>query len=255
MSNLFGNSQIYNIHAENEVAEVLSNFETEFCRQVVADKLAQKFTFPTTQESPNMIGSLEQNFKHIVDTYTEQQGQIYDVRTKTYLEIIEIIKNHYNLDMNPTFESRTGNYTEVYWMYDFFIGNFLRDLVKFFSIVIMHESAALFDALPAELRSVSAYSEKTYTDNPKLGVVVDNLAIAINNICCYDFSMYDIISTVYNREIADIICSAVVDKGDFFKNHYVSVHQSFFGARIFTDIQLYIYAEYVSSHGGKPIIE
>lgn len=249
MSNLFGNSQIYNIHSENEVAEILSNFETEFVRQIVLDKLNQKFNFPSTKESPNMIASMEQNFKHIIDCYVEQQEDIYEVRTKTYFEIMEIIKNAYNLEFQPNFNSLTGNYSEVYWMYDFFVGNFLRDLVSFFTTTILKDLDNQYNALPPENRAISIYSAKTYADDNKFGIVIDNLKTVIDNICCYGFTLYDVIQTVYNKEIADVICSAVYDKGDFFKNFYVIVHNSFFGPEIFTDIRLALHAEYMSKHG------
>lgn len=248
MANFFGNSQIYNIHSENEIAEILSHFETEFVRQIILDKLNQKFNFPSTKESTNMIAAMEQNFKHIIDCYVEQQNDIYDVRTKTYFEIIELIKDAYNLEFQKNFNSTTGNYTEVYWMYDFFIGNFLRDLVSFFTKIILKDIDNQFNALPAESKVISAYSAKTYANDHNFGIVIDNLKTVIDNICCYGFTLYDVIQTVYDKNIADIICSTVYDKGDFFKDFYVSVHRSFFGPEIFTDIRLALHAEYMSKH-------
>lgn len=256
MSNFFGNSQIYNIHSENEVAEILSNFNTEFVRQIIHDQIQQKFNFPNIRDANNMMASLEQNFKYILDCYIEQQESIYDVRSKTYFEIIEVIKNDYNLDLQPGFTSTSGNYTEAYWMYDFFVGNYLKDLVLFFTKVILKDMNSQYDALPPEVRNASSYSEKTYSADPKFGIIMDNLKTVIDNICNYDFSLYDIISAVYGKEIADVICSTVIDKGDFFKNNYVMVHHTFFGPQIFTDIRLALHAEYVSKFGNdRPAIE
>lgn len=248
MANLAGNSQVYNIHAENEVAEILSNFETEFIRRLVEESLTDRFNYIPSLEKVNMVQSLEQNFKTIVDRYVEEQANIYEVRTNTYMEIIEIIAMNYNLDIRREYSSPSGNHTEAFWMYDFFVGNFIRRFVQFIASIIKRDAVVLYNAIPADKRDTSVYKKKVYAEDMQLGVIMDNLNQVVDTVMYYDFTLADILQSLYGVDTANAILSTVYDKGDFYKTFYASLMQTSMKAQLISDIRLTIHADYVSSH-------
>lgn len=243
MSNFIGNSQLYNMHSENEVAEILSNFETPMINHIMNDALNRRMEYVPSIPKPNLVNSLELNFKNILDCHTEKQAEIYEVRLNTYQEIIEMINQFYNLDWQPGFTSPSGFYSEASNMYDFFVGNFVPCMIEFFAQILMREYRNIYNVLPQNIKeeAEAAYSKKKNGKNMELETVLDNISFAVDAICNYDFGLHDIIAMVRGNLIADSICGAIVERGYFFKTFYVSTFQSDLRSNRLTDLILFMY--------------
>ncbi len=250
MGNLIGNSRIYNIHAENEVAEILSHFNSELIRSVIASKIESRFNYSSVIDPVNDIGALEKNFNQIIDSYPEEQQQIWEKRCSTFQEIIDYITQIYNLDINPAYESRSGNYMEALLLYDFFISRYMNNAIEFFSNEIIKNTNSIYKYLNIdERREATIYAKKVYTANPKLAVLANNIDMAIGVIAGFDYELNDIFKALYTIDDYNILSMYVSDRGDFFKQHYVGMLNSQNRAVIITEIKMAIHAKYVAENG------
>ena len=250
MGNLIGNSRIYNIHAENEVAEILSNFSIELIRGVIADQMSKSISeYNPVVPAVNMVSSLEQNFKQILDAYPEDKQKIWERRTLVYQEIVTQIVNKYNLQIAPNYETRSGWYSEAVLLYDFFIANFLRFAIYFFSNAIITNANDIYRYLKLdERKDATIYAKKIYTNNVKLGVLVNNIDAVITTISGFDFTLDDIFRNIYGtRPEYDIMSEFVSDGGDFYRNFYVSLFNSEIQTNMITEIRLAIHSNFVAN--------
>ena len=92
MSGFNANSQMYNIVSENELAEVLSHYSSEFIFSIVDNAMKARYNNVPIATIPNVVGAWEQNFKAIIETYgSESSMEVLNVRNETYREIISCI--------------------------------------------------------------------------------------------------------------------------------------------------------------------
>lgn len=250
MGNFIGNSRIYNIHAENEVAEMLSHFNSELIRSFIASKIESRFEFNPVINPVNDVGSLEQNFKEIADAYPEEQQQIWDKRCNTYKEIIDYITQVYNLRINPTYESPSGNYMEALLLYDFFISRYMNNAIEFFSSEIIANTNSIYKYLNIdERREATIYAKKVYTANPKLAVLTNNIDMVMNTIAGFDYELNDIFRVLYTTDNYNVLSMYVYDNGDFFKQFYVGLLNNKDRALLITEIRMAIHAKYIAENG------
>lgn len=252
MGNMIGTSQNFNIHAENEVAEVLSHFNSDFIQSFIKNKLDERFIPSPAMDPVNIVGSLEQNFKQILDAYPEAQRDIWNKRSEVYLDIIRMILETYHLEIDPTYESRSGYYTEAGYLYDFFVSGFLRKAIDFFSNVILENAASIAKHLGIdEHKDATPYDKKVYTGNVKLGILVNNIDRTMQTVCGMDFTLEDILNHVYAKEDREIFTSFIRDRGDFYKDFYVYLMNTSIQAAMLTDIRLAVHAKYVTMYGAN----
>ena len=242
MSGFISNSNMYNITTENEVASVLSHFNSEFIFDLVRDNLQKKFNYNTIV-SPNIVASFEQNFKQIMSIYQDDTDRINEVRTRTYKEIISIICQNYNLQFNDSDD--IDYYSAAMHLYDFLVAGFSNYLEQFFANYIYKERNGIYEALNLSSMkknkdSSTLYGKKTYKDI-KLAVINANLEFVIQNICAYDINLATILSNVYtDRNVINYILTIISPIHDFFKTSYVSVFQSDIRAIILSNIRFKI---------------
>ena len=93
MSSFNANLMEYNIITENELAQILSQYDTNYVFSVVDDALKSRFlSVPIVSTRPNAVSAWEQNFKALQAYYgSEGNSQISSVRQDTYMEIIDTI--------------------------------------------------------------------------------------------------------------------------------------------------------------------
>lgn len=249
MGNLIGNSRIYNIHAENEIAEILSHYSPGFVQGFIKEKLDNKLDYTVIQPI-NDVDAIEQNFKQIIDYYPEEQNRTWETRTRTYYEIISKILENYNLGVFPTYESNSGFYMEASLLYDFLVSRYKTNAVEFFSLVIMENSNEIYKYLKMDdKRETITYMKKLFSNDSKLGVLVNNIDLVMSVVSGMDFTLEDILRTVYTKDNADILSYFLTDNGNFYKTHYIGLINSYTGAPIVTDIRMSIQAKYMEKYG------
>ena len=74
MSSFMANSHIYNVVTENELAEVLSHYNSEFIYSVVDEAMKNRFLSVPIVSPANVVGCWEQNFKSIISIYGNSES-------------------------------------------------------------------------------------------------------------------------------------------------------------------------------------
>ena len=99
MSSFTANAMAYNVTTENELAEVLSHYNSDFVFSVVDDAMKKRFQSVPIIAMPNVVAAWEQNFKAIIAQYGESAtGEVSRVRDETYREIIDSICKEFSLN-------------------------------------------------------------------------------------------------------------------------------------------------------------
>ena len=94
---LYRNSNVYNMIAEGEVAEILSNFSTSYVMDVIDSNIRNRFSYNPTLSNPNIVNSYEMNFKGMLSTFPNDADNIMSIRQETYLTIINKICSSFNM--------------------------------------------------------------------------------------------------------------------------------------------------------------
>lgn len=224
MSNFISN-QAYNISTENELAEVLSHYNTEFVLSILEDTMKKRFVEVPIASVPNVVSAWNTNFQAIMAQYgMDSYSEVQRVREDTYREIINAICKEFSL--NFTIDEDVDLYTAAFHLYDFLVSNFSNNLITFFANTIYKERSAYYNNLNmADLKknkdSSTVYGKKVYKD-VKLAVIIANIGDVIDVLCGTEVPFYNILNAVYgeNSEIKKYIFSIVSAGSDFFTNYY-----------------------------------
>lgn len=243
MSSFNANLQAYNVASETELAEVLSNYSSEFVYSVVDNAMKVRFQEVPLSTVPNVIAAWEANFKAIVSTYgDEAKAEVARVREETYHEIIKTICTEFGL--NFTIDDNVDLYSAAYHLYDFFVSRFTDNLIDFFAYYIYKEKAALYDGLGlTELKknkdTSTIYGKKIYKDT-RLAIINANIDLVMTNVCGLDIPFHQIIGVICGNESAmtRYLLTIVSAGPEFFKNAFVSVVESDIKPDILTHIRL-----------------
>ena len=243
MSSFNANSQVYNIATENELAEVLSHYNSEFVFSIIDNAMKNRFFVVPTVAMPNVVGAWEQNFKAIVTQYgSDSLMEVARVRSETYREIIDAICREFQL--NFTIDDSVDLYSAAYQLYDLMVCNFSDNLSTFLANFIYRERSNLYDALDlASLKkaknSSTIYNKKIYKDT-KLAIINAYINLVLNEVCSMDIPFNTIISLIYGNssELTKYILNIVSAEPGFFNYAYVSVLNSDVRANIITDIRI-----------------
>ena len=138
------NSNLYEVVRENELAEILSHYNSEYVFSVVQDALKKRYT-NTFIAIPNVVSAWEQNFKAILDRYGSGASQeVTKVRNITYQEIINIICKEFQLNFTV---ADVDLYSAANKLYQLFICDFNTLIVNFFSNYIYKEKNSIYDIM------------------------------------------------------------------------------------------------------------
>jgi hypothetical protein len=242
MSSFNANSQAFNVATENELAEVLSHYNSEFIFTVIDNAMKKRFTEVPVTVLPNVVGAWEQNFKAIIAQYGESStSEVLRVRNETYREIVNTICREFGL--NFTIDDSVDIYSAAFHLYNLFISGFAENMISFFANFIYRERSAIYDSMGlADLKknkdSSTAYGKKIYKDI-KLAIINANIDRVITQVSSMDFQFYSIIMTIYgsNSEMSKYITSIVSADNEFFNKAYVRVLNSDIRADIITGIR------------------
>lgn len=242
MSSFNANSQAFNITTENELAEVLSHYDSEFVFSIIDEALKSRFLTVPVVAMPNVVGAWEQNFKAIQNQYgSDSHSEVLRVRDETYREIIDIICKEFKLSF--TVDDSVDVYSAAFHLYDLMVCNFTSNMISFFANFIYKERANLYESLGlSEMKknkdSSTIYGKKIYKDI-KLAVINANIDIIINQVSTMDIPFYSIIGTVCgnNSELKKYFLSIISAESDFFQNTYLPVLNSDIRPDIITGIR------------------
>ena len=196
MSSFNANSQAFNVATENELAEVLSHYNSEFIFTVVDNAMKSRFLELPITSMPNVVGAWEQNFKAIIAQYGEgSTSEVFRVRNETYREIIGTICKEFGL--NFTIDDSVDLYSAAFHLYNLFVCGFAENLTNFFANFIYKERSTIYESMElSELKknkdSSTAYGKKIYKDI-KLAIINANIDKVIAEICAMDFPFYSVI--------------------------------------------------------------
>lgn len=242
MSSFTANMQNYNVVTENEVAVVLSHYNSDFVFSIVDNAMKRRFLEVPIIAVPNVVGAWEQNFKAIRAQYgAENNEEIMRVRNETYKEIIDDICGEFKLSF--TIDDTVDLYSAAYHLYDLFVCKFIENMTTFFANYIYKERSSIYDSLGLADKkknkdSSTIYGKKIYKDI-KLAVINANIDMVVSEICSIDIPFASIISLIYgsNSELKRYIISIVSADSDFMDNVYVPVMNSFIRPDIITSIR------------------
>lgn len=243
MSDFIANSQAYNITSENEIAIILSRFNSNYIFDVIKDTIQNRFSNYNYLTNPNVVSAFEQNFKDLQARYPSDAQNIAYVRQETYKEIINILCKEYSLQFNDNGE--TDYFTLALYLYDFLVANFNRYLTLFFANYIYKEKNNLYDFLSMESMkknkdTSTIYNKKVYKDI-KLAVLNANLLTVVASMSQFDISFENILmSCCGNKIIVNGILNYIQPIDDFYKNSYCKVFQTDFQPVVLTNIRLEI---------------
>lgn len=243
MSSFNANSQAYNIATENELAEVLSHYSSEFVFSIIDKSMSNRFLTVPSVTIPNVVGAWEQNFKAIIAQYgSDSTMEVARVRSETYREIIDAICKEFNL--NFTIDDSVDLYSAAYQLYDLFVCNFAESLTTFFANFIYRERSSLYDSLGlADMKknkdSSTIYGKKIYKDI-KLAIINANIDMVIREVCAMEFPFHAIISLICGNtsELKKYILTIVSADNTFFQNAYVTALNSDIRAELITAIRI-----------------
>ena len=244
----FTANQMYNVVTENELAEVLSHYSSDFVYSIVDNALRNRFnTVINAVSIPNVVSAWEQNFKYIETIYgSDSKEKVHYVRNETYREIIDTICKEF--DLTFTIDDTVDLFSAAYHLYDFFISNFATNIVQFFSNFIYKERSNIYDALNlAELKKnkdgSTAHSKKTYKDI-KIAIIYANIDTVINYVCSMDIPFHSIIGLICgnNSELRNYYLSIISANQDFFKRAFASIFSSEYRVDAITAIRFQIHA-------------
>lgn len=242
MSSFNANLQAFNVNTENELAEVLSHYNSEFIFSIVNEAMKSRFLSVPIAAIPNVVGAWEQNFKAIIAKYgSESREQVLQVRNDTYDEIIEMICKEFGL--NFTIDDSIDKYSAAFHLYNLLVCNFIDNLTIFFANFIYKERNSLYESLGlAELKknkdSSTIYGKKVYKDI-KLAIINANIDMVISQICSMDIPFYTIISGICgnNSELKKYFLSIISENERFFEKAYIPVMNSDIRPDIITGIR------------------
>lgn len=242
MSSFNANLQAFNIVTENELAEVLSHYNSEYVFSIVDEAMKSRFLGVPIAAMPNVVGAWEQNFKAIIAQYgSEAHEEVYRVRNETYREIIDTICKEFGL--NFTIDDTVDIYSAAFHLYNLLVCNFMSNMTYFFASYIYKERAALYETLNlAELKknkdSSTIYGKKIYKDI-KLAVINANIDMVVTAVCGMDIPFYSIISIICgnNSELKRYFLSIISANPEFYEKAYVSVLNSDIRPEVITSIR------------------
>ena len=242
MSSFTANSQVYNVVTENELAEVLSHYNSDFVFSIIDQCMKYRFMNVPVVPYPNVVAGWEQNFKAIIAQYGDSsREEVLRVRNETYSEIIESICKEFG--MNFTVDDTVDLYSAAYHLYELMVSNFTENMISFFANFIYKERSAIYDNFNlSEMKknkdSSTIYGKKIYKDI-KLAVINANIDMVVSGVCSMDMPYFLIISTIFgnNSDKKKFILTITSAENDFFQRTYVRVLNSDIRADIITAIR------------------
>lgn len=224
MGSFLNQSNTYNIKAENELAIILSQFDSDYIMNVMEDILNDSLNTFEVISKTNIVNSYEENFKQLLNDFPEDRNNILQIRQETYYNIISNIASRYNFIFNMTDDIDLYSTARIY--YDFFISNMNVYMIQFLADVIIKENQEIFTALNMDKykkdKDITTIYNKMIFDNPNLITICSHIDDVLMLLRGMDFSLEQILNTAYLNNINIIMpfLNNLQMNDDFFKTCY-----------------------------------
>lgn len=224
---LYRNSNVYNMIAEGEIAQILSKFSTEYIMDVIDSNIRNRFSYNPALSNPNIINSYEMNFKGMLSSFPNDADNIMSIRQDTYLTIINKICSSFNLQY---IGDQPDCYTLAYNLYDLFVSGYSRNIINFFARYIYIHGNEIYhnmglDKYRKSKDSTTNYMRKVLDDsrNIEAAVYIARIKDVIYYISGFDIDFYTFLSFNYPKEVCDFLYSNIAPMGNIFKDEFCNV--------------------------------
>lgn len=221
---LHRNSNVYNMVAEGEVAEILSKFSTSYVMDVIDSNIRNRFAFNPTLSNPNIVNSYELNFKGMLNNFPNDGENIMSIRQETYIDIINKICSSFNMQYVG---DQPDCYTLAYNLYDLFVSGYSRNVINFFARYIYTYRNAIYDNMGLDKYKKSKdittnYVKKSVSDS-KAVTIISRIREVVYYMSGFDIDFYTFLSLNYPKEMCDFINLNIAPMGNIFKDEFCQV--------------------------------
>lgn len=246
----------YAITHENELAYVLSKFNSDFVYNTITESLNSRLRV-YGYNTPNIVNAFEQNFIAAKSDFPDNIGQITDIRNDTYTNIIKMLCDAHQIVFSDG-DGIIDLFSAASIMYSFLVSNFQKNIVTFFVNYILKEKTAIYDMLQLSNSkknkdSSTIYSKKVFK-NQKLGIISANLDFVVDSICnSFDIPFDTYIKYVYieDNDVYKFLTNTLSPINDFFRTYIGSTFNSEFRPILLTSIRLSLQQETTDSDMNK----
>ena len=141
------NPAITNINIDNQLAGILSQFNTDYIMEYIDDAIEKRLRLYDTMNLPNIVYGYEARFRDLSNGFSSNVEDINAVRQDTYYTVINKLCRYFNL--SPTFDGTSDIdwYSAAFWLYKFLVSEFTSNLINFYSSFIIQERSGICDNL------------------------------------------------------------------------------------------------------------
>lgn len=251
---LYRNSNVYNMIAEGEVAEILSNFSTSYVMDVIDSNIRNRFSYNPTLSNPNIVNSYEMNFKGMLSTFPNDADNIMSIRQETYLTIINKICSSFNMQY---IGDQPDCYVLAYNLYDLFVSGYSRNIINFFAKYIYRYSNEIYnnmglDRYKKSKDSTTNYIRKVFDNSKNIDVIIARIRDVIYYISGFDIDFYTFLSFNYPKEMCDFLYSNIAPMGNIFKDEFCSVINN---PAILTEIRIAIQNLIIQDSSNQELVQ
>ena len=205
------NPAITNINIDNQLAGILSQFNTDYIMEYIDDAIEKRLRLYDTMNLPNIVYGYEARFRDLTNGFSSNVEDINAVRQDTYYTVINKLCRYFNL--SPTFDGTSDIdwYSAAFWLYKFLVSEFTSNLINFYSSFIIQERSGICDNL---------------VQDPKLAAIHSNIGLVLSSMGTFDIGIDTIVRYIYqipNMDIVNYITSLVTDNGNFFRTQYDAI--------------------------------
>lgn len=232
---------------DNELAYILSKFNTDFIYVTVRESLNNTVQYFNNSMS-NIVTAYETIFKQTLMEYPDASSEINQKREEVYLNILKIICDYYQFIYQDydTYDL----YTSTSYIYTVFVSQFQQYLLSFFVNFIIKEKNGLYESINIpntedKNKGIGIiYSKKIFKDY-KLAAIISNLPEVIDNICAMDIPLntYISISLASSHEeintiMTDHLNAVLSTNIDFIKMYIAPLFKSSYNTVLYSSIKL-----------------
>lgn len=254
----FSHDEMRSTATENEVAVVLSHFNSAYIMDVMRDKIENRFSLSNMNlvADPNIVLSFEQNFQYIMATYPSDIENIMQVRSETYREIIDLICSSYDMTFNDS--EGLDYYSCAFYLYDFFVCNFSNYISAFFASYILANKDGIYvgmnlDAFKKSKDSSTIYAKKL-CDDQRVAIIASNIIYVVENMKTFDITLQEILTYIYGNPLTVSMFAGMIGiPYDFFKEKYYNIPEEY-QTILYTNIRLAIYRATAHAAGAEFLI-
>ncbi len=173
--------------------------------------------------------------------FPDDKNNILECREETYNEIIQYLCSKFNLRFNNN--DSLDLYTAAYYLYEFTVSNYLKNITTFFTKFILKEKNSLYKELNLEQFKKTTninYNKKLFKDHVSSAILI-NAGYIIDQLTSFDFDLETLIKIIYDdNNTAYFLNYTFEDQGYFYNFYKQDITNPMIRPNIITAIRLNI---------------